>query len=62
MLCPDKGVRLTVRPNKIISVFRVMGLTILGREGTHKFLNYFFALKKLYNLMHFYRHFTFQNA
>ena len=50
-----------VRPNKKISVFRVMGLKILGRVGTH------FKKKnnnsgKKNNLMHFERHFSFQNA
>ena len=30
------------RPNKKISVFQVTGLKILGRAGTHIFLNYFF--------------------
>ena len=44
-------------PNKkIISVFRVTGLTILGRVGTHVF----FSLEKIYNVMHFERHFAFQ--
>ena len=46
MLCPDKGVRLTVWPNKKISVFRVMGLTILGRVGSYFFLLIFFFGKK----------------
>ena len=40
-------------PNKKISVFRVMGLKILGRVGTH----IFFSGKK-YNFMHFERHFA----
>ena len=31
-----------LRPNKKISVFRVTGLKILGRVGTHFFFNYFF--------------------
>ena len=34
------------RPNEKISVFRVMGLKILGRVGTH-FFNYFFFLEKI---------------
>ena len=34
------------RPNKKISVFRVMGLTILGRVDTHVFLDYFFSSGK----------------
>ena len=50
-----------IRPNKKISVFRVTGLNILGREGTHIFLNYFFSGKK-YIFMHWEWHFTFQNA
>ena len=38
------------RPNKKICVFRVKGLKILGRVGTHIFLIIFFLLKciKLY--------------
>ena len=43
------------RPNKKISVFRVTGLKILGRVGTHIFFNYFFFWKKN-NFMHFERH------
>ena len=37
-----------LRPNKKISVFRVTGLKILGRVGTHIFLLLFFSenLKK----------------
>ena len=35
-----------------ISVFRVTGLKILGRVGTHIFFNYFFSGKN-YNFMHF---------
>ena len=42
------------RPNKQISVSRVMGLKILGRVGTHIFFDW--------NFMHFERHFAFQNA
>ena len=53
---------IDVRPNKKISVFRVMGLKIFGRVGTHIFFfNYFFSGKKN-NLMHFESHFSFQNA
>ena len=33
-----------LRPNKKISVFRVTGLKILGRAGTHTFLIYFFSI------------------
>ena len=43
------------RPNKKISVFRVTGLKILGRVGTHIFF-------LIYNFMHFEKHFAFQNA
>ena len=46
-----------IRPNKKISVFRVTGLKILGRVGTH-----IFFLENIHNFMHFERHFTFQNA
>ena len=48
-------------PNKKISVFRVTGLKIIGRVGTHIF---FFNLKpeKKIFFMHFERHFAFQNA
>ena len=35
----------TVRPNKRISMFRVTGLKILGRVGTH--FDYFFFWKKI---------------
>ena len=34
------------RPNKKISVFRVTGLKILGRVGTHIFLIIIFSWKK----------------
>ena len=34
-----------IRPNKELSVFRIMGLKILGRVGTHIFLNYLFFVK-----------------
>ena len=43
-----------VRPNKKLSVFGETGPKILGRVGT------FFFRKN--NLMHFERHFAFQNA
>ena len=50
------------RPNeKKISVFRVTGLNILGRVGTHIFFKYFFSGKNIL-FMHFERHFAFQNA
>ena len=45
-----------LRPNKIISVFQVNGLKILGRLGSHIFYNFF--SKKEYNFMHF----AFQNT
>ena len=45
------------RKNKKISVFQVTGLKILDRVGTH-----IFFLEKIYNFMHFERHFAFQNA
>ena len=48
--------RFQIGPNKKISVFRVMGLKILGRVGTHIFS------RKKYMFMHFERHFAFQNA
>ena len=35
------------RPNKKISVFRVTGLKILGRVGTHIFLIIIFSWKKI---------------
>ena len=50
-----------VRPNKKISVFRVTGLKILGRVGTHIFFIIFFSGNKN-NFMHLERHFIFQNA
>ena len=46
-----------IRSNKKISVFRAMGLKILGRVGsigTHNFYFIFF-LEKRYNFMHFER-------
>ena len=45
-----------IRSNKKISVFRVIGLKILGRIGTILFL------MENYNFMHFERHFAFQSA
>ena len=36
-----------IRPNKKIIVFRVTGLKILGRVGTHFFLIIFFREKKI---------------
>ena len=51
----------SIKPNKKkISVFRVTGLNILGRIGTHIFFTYFSG--KNYNFMHFERPFAFQNA
>ena len=49
---------LILRPNKKISVFRVMGLKILDRIGTHIFffLIIFFILEKKNNFMNFERH------
>ena len=46
--------------NKKISVFRVTGLNILGRVGTHIFLVFVFLEKHYF--MHFERHFASQNA
>ena len=46
-----------LRPNKIISVFRVTCLKILGRVGAH-----IFFLEKKNNFMHFERQNAFQNA
>ena len=40
----------TLRPNKKISVFRVMGLKSLGRVCSHIFFKYFFFLEKNTNL------------
>ena len=54
-------VSLRIGPNKNISVFRVTGLKIVVRVGTHIFLIIFFW-KKIYNFMHFERHVAFQNA
>ena len=50
-----------VSPNKRVSVFRVTGLKILGKVGTHTFFILSFFWKK-YNFMHFERHFAFKNA
>ena len=48
---------------KKISRFWVTGLKVLGRDRTHHiFFNCFFFWKKIYNFMHFERHFAFQNA
>ena len=60
--CMGKTIRI-LRPNKNIhvSVFRVTGMKILGRVGTHIFLNYFFSGKN-YNFMHFEKNFASQNA
>ena len=46
-----------IRPNKKLRVFRVIGLQILGRVGTHIFVS-----RRKYNFMHFERHFAFQNS
>ena len=43
---PPPGTYIELRPNKKISVFRVTGLKILGRVGTHIFL----FLEKIYIL------------
>ena len=43
-------------PNRNITVFRVMGLKILGMGGTH------ITFRKKYYFMHFERLFAFQNA
>ena len=43
------------RPNKKINVFRVTGLKILGRVGTHIFFIIFFSGKKN-DFMHFKMH------
>ena len=40
--------QIHVRPNKKVSVFRVTGLKILGRVGTHIFLKYFLLKKKIF--------------
>ena len=40
------------RPNDLFSVFRVTGLSILGREGTHILFIIFYS-GKTYNFMHF---------
>ena len=46
----------------LCSLFRVMGLKILGRIGTLIIFLFTFFFWKEYNFMHFERHFTFQNA
>ena len=62
-----------MRSNKKISVFRVTGLKILGRVGTHFYLIIFFSGKNfflcilkgilpIYIFTHFEKHFAFQNA
>ena len=40
-----------IRPNKKISVFRVMGLKILGRVGTHIFFKFFFFSEKIFGFL-----------
>ena len=42
-----KGDKKQLRPNKKKSMFSVTGLEILGRVGTHIFLNYFFSGKNI---------------
>ena len=42
----------SIRLNKRISVFRLTGLKILGRVGTHIFL-FFFLFWNCFNFMHF---------
>ena len=56
-LCP----RL-IRPNKKISVFRVTGIKILGRVGTHIFLIIFFLEKNINLCILKGKIFAFQNA
>ena len=46
---------ICLRSNKKISVFRLTGLKILGRVGTHIFLIIIFFLKNNNNFMHFER-------
>ena len=43
----NKSIDGMIRPNQKISMFRVTGPKILGRVGTHIFLNYFFFLEKI---------------
>ena len=45
MLVVFRDYELDLRPNKKINVFRVTGLKILDRVGTHIFFNYFFLVK-----------------
>ena len=60
-LVPFAGRWLILRPNKK-NVFQLTGLKILGRVGMHIFyFNYFYS-GKIYNFMHFEKHFAFQNA
>ena len=54
-------VKCQIRPNKKISMFRVTGLKILGRVGTHIFFDSLFFWKK-YDFINFERHFACQNA
>ena len=51
---------LFIWPNKKISVFRVTGLNILGRVGTHIFYKKNLKKKQKHNFMHFERHFAFK--
>ena len=44
---PRRKDRTLIRPNKKISMFRVTGLKILGRVGTHIFFYYLFFWKKI---------------
>ena len=60
LLIPCTVLLIKIRPNKKISMFRVTGLKILGRVGTH-FFNYFFS-GKMYYFLHFEWRFAFQNA
>ena len=54
---------MMLRASKKLSVFRVRGLKILGRIGTHiPFFFFFFFYRKNNNFMHFERHLAFQNA
>ena len=52
---------LVLKPNKKICAFRITGLKILDRVGTHIFLIIVFSGKK-YNFMHFERRNAFQNV
>ena len=55
-LCNTISVFNLISPNKVISVFWVTGLKILGSVVT------LFFFRKKYNFMHFERLFAFQNA